>query len=411
MSQTDLLDTPFRIAMRRTVQLTKYHDCLKAFRSRQWGRVLEDGTQHFMGGTLSRIDYPDHATRRRAMNRLTRRDGHRWFRDQTLVPTIPRVLAEQLADRDNQGVARMDLLSFGRRVQIQLGAGLVGLSGVDTRATADELIRVVRRISASINLQYKKGDSTAIVPDALEARREFAHRFYLPSLAEHERIVARYHAGRLGEAELPRDLLTLIALRADPRWEDSELALRESIVILFASVETSTAALTFSFDELENWFETHPDDRRFRLDPAFLLAAAQESLRLHPAAPVHYRRALEEVVLADGTVVHAGELISIRAGIANRDMAIFGPDANDFNPRRSVPPDVNRYGLAFGSGEHLCFGLPIILGAEGVDGSMVHLLRSLYEAGARRDPEHPPKKRLDLERDAFESYPVVLGSL
>ena len=48
---------------------------------------------------------------------------------------------------------------------------------------------------------------------------------------------------------------------------------------------------------------------------------------------------------------------------ANRDPAVFGPDAERFDPHREIPDDVPRWGLTFGTGFHACLGMELAGGA------------------------------------------------
>src|SRR5258708_27314864 len=102
--------------LREMIELTRYDDCYEVFRSRSFGKVMEEHVEPFLGGAIAKIDPPDHTIRRKVLNRLTKREGHKWFRDQALTPTIERVLAEELANPGVDGVVRTDLVVFSRRI-------------------------------------------------------------------------------------------------------------------------------------------------------------------------------------------------------------------------------------------------------------------------------------------------------
>jgi hypothetical protein len=57
----------------------------------------------------------------------------------------------------------------------------------------------------------------------------------------------------------------------------------------------------------------------------------------------------------------------------------------------------------------MCMGLPIVLGAQGIDGTQVHVLRALYRAGMRRDPARPAL-RMPANKERYDSYPILLDS-
>jgi hypothetical protein len=80
---------------------------------------------------------------------------------------------------------------------------------------------------------------------------------------------------------------------------------------------------------------------------------------------------------------------------------VFGEDVADFNPYREVEQGTHRYGLAFGAGPHMCFGLPLVMGSEGTDGSLVHLLKTVLAAGAEPDPDGPEQIPLEQAHGAW----------
>jgi hypothetical protein len=51
-----------------------------------------------------------------------------------------------------------------------------------------------------------------------------------------------------------------------------------------------------------------------------------------------------------------------------------------------MPP----YGLTFGAAPHMCIGKRIVVGVKGEGGSHVDILRLLFEAGVRLDPDRQP---------------------
>ena len=48
---------------------------------------------------------------------------------------------------------------------------------------------------------------------------------------------------------------------------------------------------------------------------------------------------------------------------------------------------------------------------SGTEGTMIRILRTLYEAGAEMDPAKPPKRVAASYHDAYESFPLILRSL
>ncbi len=395
------------------VEITDYQEALEVYRSPAIGGNPGSATdeKQFRGGTVIRLDGPAHHARRRVMNQLLKRDGHAWFRETALYPAVRRNLASLLGDSERDEVVRTDLLPFGNRLNIELAAAVAGIDGADDEPTAQRLLhinQVVALAASQTNLELLYGiPKDGYLEPALEAKREFEDRFFRPSLERRQHLLAQVEAGQRSEAALPHDVMTLIAAHADPGWVDDGVALREIMLVIRAVVSSSTQAMLWTVEDLKTWLPDHPEDEALLTDDEFLTGAVNDSLRFHPANPGFIRVALEEVTLTTGRRLEAGQMIAIRAGEAARDRTIFGEDADRFNPRRRVGAGVYPYGLAFASGRHMCFGLPLVVGSRGADGMLVYTLKALYAAGMRPDPERAPQLVDGLAQERFESYPVL----
>ena len=102
--------------------------------------------------------------------------------------------------------------------------------------------------------------------------------------------------------------------------------------------------------------------------------------------------------------------------IANRDVAVFGADAAQFNPHRRLPRGVPPYGLSFGLGMHACVGLTLAAGvlqkaeAERAThhlGTVALIAQALLKHGARPDPAAQARKDDATTRDLWAYYPVI----
>jgi cytochrome P450 len=395
----------------RFVEVTNWKAVREAFGSRSLTAANVGGIhdQHFNNGTMLRLDGKEHTHRRRAASALLAHRGHQWFRDNTLYPTVRRNLDALLAEPDEDGVSRVDLVPFAYRNMIQLASAVAGIDAAKTAEGAEELHDLIEAFAKGETfLESLYGfDVERIMPRALAAKERYREHFFLPSLERRQELVRRVEAGELDESELPHDVITLHARRPGEIWDD-ETALPETILVMTGGTDTSAYTLTWAIHELFAYFEQHPEDWERRTDVTFLLPAVTETLRLHPALFAFLRRAIEDVTLSDGTEITAGQLVVLRTGSAGRDPEAYGDDADEFNPYREIGPRVYPYGLAFGSGPHMCFGLPVVLGSEGIDGSLVHILQKLFEAGVRPDPDRPPQKYgAERHGDQFASYPVL----
>jgi hypothetical protein len=59
----------------------------------------------------------------------------------------------------------------------------------------------------------------------------------------------------------------------------------------------------------------------------------------------------------------------------------------------------------------MCYGVPVAMGDEGVDGNLVLLVKRLLDAKVRKDPDRPGRYRPGVahaDLRGWESYPAVL---
>lgn len=382
---------------------------------------IEDGageleSKYFRGGTLGRLEGEAHMLRRRVMNRLLRASGHQRFRDQVLYPTLERNLRDALAGGGENGTVKVELVDFLKRVTLQLVATFIGLEGAETRAGADHLLelqvaisRGAREALSEVSHGYSSG---GILTTALEARQEYVDTYFLPAWKAHKAILGRVTAGELAPEAMPNDLMSLIVAAADPAWADQETAIKETLLILRGGINSSTDAICRALDEVLPWLDQHPDDRQRLDDPGFLLTIVNETMRLHPNQPTKLRRASEDVYLDEmDTEISAGTYALLCTKDNNRDAEIFGADAESFDPHRSVPESVQAHGLSFGAGRHRCYGVPLVLGSHGVDGSLVHTLRVLFAHYIQKDPtgEVTFEDRPQFPNSVYETYPILLA--
>jgi cytochrome P450 len=400
------------------VELSSYEDASEVWRCPHMSTVAVGirGHDHFHTGTVNHLHGSEHAVRRRALGQLLKRRGHRYFRDTYLFPTCDSALDDVLANPGQDGRPRMELASWSRQVNQRLAAGLVGLDGATSREGGYrlyELMGVYHRgrptNESVVTGSYDPDDELA--QRALQARNTIIEEFYRPSMARRLSLLDQVAAGKMSEDDLPQDMLTLIARRLDPAWQAEADAQRDAMSMLSAAVRTTTLTLSWALLEIYAWRDAHPEQAGRLGDDAFLLRAIQESMRLHPAIPAFPRAALEDVELASGTTVEQGSIVIIRGGPGSVSPEVYGADALEFDPDRTVPPGTNRYGLSFGAGSHSCYGMPIVMGAEGIDGSLVYLVRSLLAAQAELDPDFGQPVSLTDSRGTFVSLDkFVTGS-
>jgi cytochrome P450 len=128
--------------------------------------------------------------------------------------------------------------------------------------------------------------------------------------------------------------------------DDGELGMF-LIQLLVAGNETTRHAVSGGIAALAE----HPDQwERLRADRSLVPTAVDEVLRWTTPVISFLRTATVDTVLG-GTEVAAGDPLLLLYASADRDEAVFGPDAGSFDVGRSPNPH-----LAFGFGTHFCLG-------------------------------------------------------
>ncbi len=404
-----------------TITLDGYADVREAFRLRDLKQALYDEGGVVMADCLLVLHGEDHRSRRRVENRLFRRGTFRHWEREFLHDVVRDTLAPFAAD------GRADLVELGYRTIMSLTALVAGIDRpTGSAAEADALYRYAKKFSEGATLVHTTRDPEVVRAEVRAALDEFDATFLQPSLARRRELLARHAAGELSEQDLPRDVLTGLLRHWDELNIDQEILLRECAFYLQAGSHSTADAFTHSADEFFAWVRRDPAAAEKALDdPVRLQRCVHETLRLHPASPVAQRRALAPAVLRNGTEIPQGAFVVLDIAAANRDPRVFErPDA--FDPLREVPAGVPRWGHAFGGGMHACIGTELAGGVPEADdgvavtdgaeqaheqvlGTVTLMLSALLAAGARPDPERPPRRDPDSSRDHFASYPVVFG--
>ena len=394
------------------IVLSGYGDVHEALRQRDLKQALYDAGGAVMADSLITLHGEAHKRRRRVENRLFRRGTFRWW-ELNLVPgTIEQSYARPLAE------GRADLVRLGRRTIMHLTALVAGIDPPRDDDEADALERLAHVFSAGATAVHSTRDPAELGAEVAAAMREFDERFLTPSMARRSELLAGHADGRVPEEELPRDVLTAVLRTRDELGLDRDMIRREVAFYLQAGSHSTANLFTHSAHQVflrrsDPAFAARLGDRRF------LQRCVFETLRLHPASPVAWRRALAEVRLRSGTVLPEGALVELDLEAANTDPAVWGPDASRFDPDRVLPDGVPPWGHSFGGGMHACIGMELDGGVhaagdptdehEPVFGTVTLMLDALLAAGARPDPADPPVEDAHSSRQNFARYPVVFG--
>ena len=204
---------------------------------------------------------------------------------------------------------------------------------------------------------------------------------------------------------------------------DDFLVIREAATYLQGGTHTSSQTLANALDLLIDSRDDHPDYwERVKTDLAFAQRCMHETLRLRPTTPKAKRRAENATKIGD-IEIQQGALVVLDLSTANRDTAVFGDDADSFNPDREIPSRMPRWGLSFGGGPHICPGRKVAGGTpqfdtEGGDLGEAHLyglVAMMIQSVVRREPtRHPAKPQAKDDRTErftrWREYWVTFGN-
>jgi cytochrome P450 len=402
-------------------RISDFAEITEIMRSRKFVQgMFAAARETIMRDTLIVLDGKEHLRRRNILNELFSEAAVADLRALHLVPAI-RQCVDELAGmpRSGDGFVRADLVLLVQRCVYRIAAAVAGIDGLASAEIVDRMIGQVKAITAGFTVDWSKEPEGEVLERALRNQEQFRDELFEASQARRIEAVERHRRGEIAAADLPRDVLTYTILHKGDAWADDEgLRLREMTLFLSAASQTTANGFILFMLLLEDWLKEHPEDRALiGADPDFLRKAVFESLRVAATVPARLRVALEDVQLASGRAIRAGEcvaLLVIPANMANT--AHFGADSDRYNPHREFG-DVAPWGLTFGSGAHTCPGRPIVTGGRsmkaetGIDGSLVSMARILYGAGMEPDPERPPVLDPATHYNNYASVPVRFGSI
>jgi cytochrome P450 len=395
------------------VTVTSFDEVSQVLRRKVMKQALYDEGGVVMRDVLLTLHGEAHRERRRLENRLFRRDVFAHFDHDVVPPMIDATLKPFIA------AGRGDLVTIGHRATLNLTAEIAGVDR--PTGTVEELERLYGfdlKFSDGATLVHSTRDHEVVRAEVSEALEAFDVEFLAPSVARRRALISQFERGEIGEDELPRDVLTVLLRNQDALDLPHDVVRREVAFYLQAGSHSSANAFAHAMDDLFTWLEQHPEDEaRVREDRIFLQRCVHESLRLHPASPVAWRVATEDVELRSGQLLPTGTKVVLDLMAANRDPEVFGPDAAAFNPNRIPPDGIPLWGHTFGGGAHVCIGQELDGGttleqaggdlAQHVFGVIPQLVSEVIHRGGRRDPDNPPISDDGSERPNYSSYPVL----
>jgi cytochrome P450 len=393
------------------VTLQSFEEVREAFRAKDLKQALYDEGSVVMADVLLTLHGGSHRLRRRLENRLFRRDTFRRYERELTAEIVTKTLEPFLAARE------ADLVSLGYRVIMNLTALIAGIDRpAGTAQETESLLEFTRLFSVGATLAHSTLDHENVRTQVQDGLERFDAQFLRASIERRRRMI-----DQVPEAELPPDVLTVLLRNEDDLDLPPEVVRREVAFYLQAGSHSTANAFTHTMDEVFRWSDRHPDDaQRVRTDKLFLQRCAHEALRLYPASPIAFRRAMAPVRLRTGLEIPAGAAVTLDLMAANRDEGVFGADAAEFNPHRPLPDGVVPWGHSFGGGTHACIGMELDGGLDPAQtrddpgdhlfGTVTTLAAAVLAAGARPDPTRPPEQDRDTSRSHFSSYPVMFGA-
>ena len=411
--QSDLANRDLPQWFRELEHLSTFGDIDETLRSPKFVQGQHRQSLMFLGDTILLIDGNDHFERRRMESELFDRSALQYYESHALRPVVNRIMNGLKADTD--GLVHADLVDITRTALYRISASVTGIDGVDEVESTQTFVDWVNLLGEASTVQWSTRPRDVVIAEGLEIRRKFYDRFLGPSIERRHELLRQLRAGTITKQDLPRDVMMTLLLKTDGAF-DPDMLVREATLYLIASTRTTLHAVPHTFQHVSDWATKNNREFSQIADPAFLRAAAGESLRLHPPSPALVRQALEDVTLQSGRTFKAGQFVGLLFGPGNRDKTVFGPDADEFNPYRKLPDRVKGWGLSFGGGEHLCIGRSLVTGLsspkpdETTNGTILNILTSLYQRQARPNEASAPERIATSLYDAYVTYPIVMSS-
>lgn len=387
------------------ITITTYDEAKDAYRQKDLRQALYDAGEVVMADVLVNLHGQEHRDRRRLENRLFRRETFERYEHTLFPPIIDATLQPHL------DAGRAEIVKLGHQMMMNLAAMTAGVDRpLGTPEETFHLYDYLMRFIEGATLAHYTGDKDAKADEIRGKLTAFDEEFVQPSIARRQALL---DAGE----PLPHDVLSVLLANQDDLHLPHDVVVREVAFYLLAGAHTSATAFTRVTHQLFKWLEQHPeDDTTVKADRLFVQRATHETVRLQPSSPVAMRWALDDIQLRSGRQIPKGAKVVIDLLSVNRDPAVFGDDADVFDPRRTTPDGVPAYGLSFGSGMHACIGQDLAAGLVFHDGDVMeqHLfglvpeaVQRLFDHGARPDPDDPPEMDDTTARPYFGRYPVV----
>ena len=393
-----------------TVQ--NYKDAFRTLTHKDLAQSLYDEGGIIMKEVILTLEGDAHAQRRKTEFHVFRKEISRLY--ETIE--FPKILNPILDEAKANGQA--DLVELGYRVTMNVTADVAGIDRPENRAEETQrLLAMVKIFSEGATLVHSLKDKEAVRKQVLEALEDFDQQFLNASIRRRQQLLDRQQWGEDVSEEFPNDILMALMRNQERLHLSHELLRREIAFYLQAGSHSTGSASTHAFHELWEWIQSHPEDEGLLRKDLFLIQRCVfETLRLHPASPVAWRKALCPAQLPDDRSIAQGDRVIIDLWNANRDTSIFGNDATEYNPHRNFPDKQPPWGLTFGIGQHACLGKVLdggeipnkdTVSEEHNHGLIAYYMKGLLDRGAQPDPANPPQRDSHTQRPNWGNYPII----
>ncbi|MCR9137372.1 MAG: cytochrome P450 [Alphaproteobacteria bacterium] len=395
-----------------------YREAEETLRLPDLHQALYDADTVFLPRTVVCLHGEDHTKKKRIFAGVFNRRFFKHYQNHVFPKAIRETMDPAIAAGGG------DMAKFAYRVLINLTADSAGIDRRNTEADTDRLLALLSKLghAPTMGQLTDPSDRDRLLAELEEALTTFRDEFFEPSLARRKAIVERFNAGEITRTDLPQDAITA-QLLSDPTDDDLpyDERMKDAAFFILAGAFTTANVLMNMVNNVLDWFEDHPEDRQNLLrDPILMQKFIWENTRLHPASPITKRRALCPMHLPDGHDAVQDEYVTVDLTKTNRLQALFGEDAEQFNPHRDLSDNLPLHGLSFGSGPHVCLGKLLAVGVKVTEenkdaeetevGTIALVMRELLRHGIARDPAHPSEIDESTARRHFKTLPFVFDS-
>ena len=395
-------------------ETSNYQTIKKALVSRDLKQALYDKGKVIMDGVLLTLHGEEHHKRRKLEHKVFQRDFFRYYEHELFPKTLDETLEPFIKKKS------ADLIDFGYRITMNLTADFAGIDRLEkTPEETEKLLSLVKIFSQGATLVHSKRPHEEVNKEVIDALKIFEKDFLIPSKKRREKLIKKFNNNEIDENELPRDVLTVLIRNVDNIELNDELIKREIAFYLQAGSHSTANSMTHAIHEILKWINNDKDKLfKIKSDTLFLQRCVHESMRLHPASPVAWRKSTCSINLEKEINLKKDDLLIMDLYKANRSKEIFGKDANNFNPFRELDSQQNLWGLTFGIGLHLCFGRDLdggLLPEKNTNpdthqyGIVTLLIKKLFEHNVQLDLDNLPEEDEKTERPNWGKYPIIFG--